>query len=175
MSKNKEFFHYRNAFKSDHLAKADIEELQENNDGVAILTLIKIEYFEKRKVAGRTKDKGLVAFFKEHDTKPMIVNAHNSKIISKFIGSSNVNDWGSINVPIELYIDKSVQMSGKTVGGIRVKQRQPSLAQKAKPSVSPKRFKIALAKIAAKEYTVEQLKADSTLNEDQKKQLDELR
>ena len=79
--KKKDFFHYRNAFKSDHLASADIEELQENNKGKAILTLDRVEYFENRKVAGRTKDKGLVAFFKNKDTKPLIINSCNSKVL----------------------------------------------------------------------------------------------
>ena len=88
----KKFFHYRNAFKSDHLASADIEELQENNKGKAILTLQKVQYFEGRSVAGRKMDRALVAFFAQ-DVKPMVINATNAKVLAKLIGSSNVNTW----------------------------------------------------------------------------------
>lgn len=132
---NKKFFHYRNAFKSDHLASADVEELQENNNGLAILTLIKVEYFENRKVAGRTVKKGLVAFFKEKNTKPMIVNSGNSKILAKFIESSNVHDWSDINIRISLYVDPNVKMSGQVVGGIKVRPTMPALATATKPPI----------------------------------------
>ena len=137
MSKQeKEFFHYRNAFKSDHLASADVEELQENNEGVAILTITRIDYFEQkivgnkkiggRMVAGRMKDKGLVAFFSEKGTKPMIVNAKNSKIIAGFIGSKNVHDWKGLNLKIELYVNHKVKLGSEIVQGIRIKPRQPA-------------------------------------------------
>lgn len=163
--KDKKFFHYRNAFKSDHLASADVEELQENNEGVAILTLIKVEYFEKRMVAGRTKDKGLVAFFKEKDTKPMIVNAHNSAILKRFIGSANVHDWVTLNLPIELYVNHKVKMGSEVVGGIRIKTKQPKpkaispTKPKAtgKKEISPKGFTAALAAVEKGDYTVAQI------------------
>jgi hypothetical protein len=125
MSKNEKFFHYRNAFKSDHLASADIEELQENNNGIAILTLDKVEYFENRKVAGRKVDKCLIASFKEKNTKPMVVNAHNSNIIRDFIDSSNINEWINLNLKIELYVNYNVSMSGSKVSGIRIRQTLP--------------------------------------------------
>jgi len=123
--KNNKFFHYRNAFKSDHLASADVEELTENDNGIAILTLDKIEYFENRQVAGRKVDKCLVAFFKEKNTKPMVVNAHNSDIIRGFLGSSNVNEWTNLNLKIELYVNYNVSMAGTKVSGIRIRPVLP--------------------------------------------------
>ena len=124
---NSKFFHYRNAFKSDHLASADVEELQENNKGVAILTIDKIEYQENRSVAGRKVPKCLVAFFLEKNTKPMVVNAGNSKVIRSFIGSSNVYDWVDLNLKIELYVDSSVKMKGQIVGGIKIRPSIPEI------------------------------------------------
>lgn len=169
---NKKFFHYRNAFKSDHLSSADIEELQENNNGVAILTFSKIQYFENRKVAGRTVDKGLVGFFKEPNTKPMIINSFNSKILHKFIGTSNVNEWDSLDLKVEFYVDSNVKLKGAVVGGIRIKHKQPTVSkEEPKSGISPKRFQNALAKIKAGEYSKEKLKEAFVLDANQTEQL----
>lgn len=167
--KKKPFFHYRNAFKSDHLASADVEELQENNNGEAILTVDRVEYFEKRKVAGRTVDKGLVAFFKEKDTKPMIVNSYNSKILRKFIGTSNVNEWTNLNLRIELYVNPNVKMSGQVVGGIRIKDSKPS--KKELPSISDDRFEKLLEAIGKGSYTVREAKETYSFTDKQEKRL----
>ena len=169
---DKKFFHYRNAFKSDHLSSADIEELQENNDGVAILTFSKIEYFENRKVAGRTVDKGLVGFFKEPNTKPMIINSHNSKILHKFIGSANEREWHNINIKVEMYVDPNVKLKGSTVGGIRIKHKQPVEKSTKLPLCSPAKFQKGLEQIRKGEITKDYLKSKVSLNADQEKELD---
>lgn len=169
--KKKPFFHYRNAFKSDHLAAADIEELVENN-GKAILTLDRVEYFQNRQVAGRTKDKGLVAFFKEPNTKPMIVNAVNSKVLQSFIKSNDLNnDWFNLNLKIELYVNDSVKMSGKTVGGIRIKTRLPIVESKVKilPAISEVSLKKAIAAVKGGTYKLSEVKAKYTLTDEQEK------
>jgi|TARA_R110000851_G_scaffold108911_1_gene230663 hypothetical protein len=162
--KKKPFFHYRNAFKSDHLAAADVEELVENN-GKAILTLKSVEYQLNRKVAGKTKDVCLVGFFKEKDTKPMIINATNSKILESFIGSTDLNNaWDKLDLRIELYVNENVKLSGKIVSGIRIKTRQPEklekveVIKKAKKIPSPTEFakiKKAIKKGSHKKEEVE--------------------
>jgi len=173
MTQQKKFFHYRNAFKSDHLASADIEELQENNDGRAILTFNKIEYFENRKVAGRTVEKGLVGYFKEPNTKPMIINSKNSKILYSFIGSSNVHDWANINVKVEFYVDPNVKLKGAIVGGIRIKNKQPKeQTTKVLPKCSPAKFRAGLKQIQAGEITKEAILKQVSLTAEQQKELD---
>lgn len=166
---NKPFFHYRNAFKSDHLASADIEELQENNNGKAILTLVKVEYFEKRQVAGRTMDKGLVAFFKEEGIKPMIVNSQNSKILRSFIGTSNINEWVNLNLEIELYVNHNVKLAGAIVGGIRIKTKRP--AEKAKPTITGERFETLLEAVGNGSYKVSEAKQTYSFTKEQLKRL----
>lgn len=170
MTNEKKFFHYRNAFKSDHLASADVEELQENNNGLAILTLSKVEYFENRKVAGRTVKKGLVAFFKEKNTKPMIVNSGNSKILAKFIESSNVHDWSDINIRISLYVDPNVKMSGQVVGGIKVRPTMPATEAENKPGIGTIEETLVWLK-EHKNNTIDLLKKHRTVTPEQEIEL----
>lgn len=169
MMKNKPFFHYRNAYKSDHLASADVEELQENNNGIAILTVDRVEYFENRKVAGRKADKGLVAFFKEDGSKPMIVNAYNSKILRKFIGTSNLNEWVNLDLKIELYVNPNVKMGGQVVGGIRIKDTKPK--EKKLPKISSTGFDKMLIAIGEGRYTITEAKATYSFTDEQLKKL----
>lgn len=164
MSKN--FFHYRNAFKSDHLASADIEELQENNNGKAILTLKKVQYFEKRKVAGRTMEKGLVATFHEKDTKPMIVNSTNSKILANILGTSNVNSWVDLKQPLELYTADT-----KLGTGIRFKAQAPPTT---KPTITGDRFTKLLAALESGKYSQDKAFKTYQFTNDQTKKIKEV-
>jgi hypothetical protein len=145
---SKDFFHYRNAFKSDHLASADIEELQENNNGKAILTLQKVQYFEGRSVAGRKMDKALVAFFAQ-DVKPMVINATNAKVLAKLIGSSNVNTWLNLGLNIELYVADTT-MKGQRTTGIRIKATLPAIQ---KPTITDERFTKLVAALESGKYS----------------------
>ena len=114
--------HYRKVFKSDHLGQADLEDFIEAGSNL-VFTISNVRQEFGARVAGRKIDCN-VAYFKE-SIKPMVLNATNSKIVSGFCGSPFVEDW--VNVPIELYIDKNVKMKGQTVGGVRIKTRQPKL------------------------------------------------
>ena len=112
--------HYRKIFKSDHLGQADIEDLQENGSDL-IFTIDHVKQELDAKVAGR-KINANIGYFKE-DIKPMVLNATNSKTLSRFAASNFVEDWNSILV--KLYIDSNVRMKGETVGGVRIDNRQP--------------------------------------------------
>lgn len=135
--------HYRKVFKSDHLGVADLEEyIEEGKKLVFTIDRVNDEY--NVMVAGR-KGNHNIAYFKE-DIKPLVLNATNSKIIRKFCdGSPFVEDWG--NTIIELYIDESVKMKGETVGGVRVKPKQPVLK---KPKLAPDSDRWEAAKEAVK-------------------------
>lgn len=115
MSKNKT--HYRKVFKSDHLGAADLEEFLEAKKPL-IFTIKEVKQEYGTKVAGKSIDAN-IAYFKE-DIKPLVLNATNSKMVSKIAGSKFVEDWTGIT--IELYIDHNVKMRGEIVGGVRVKE-----------------------------------------------------
>lgn len=166
---SKKFFHYRNAFKSDHLASADIEELQENNNGKAILTLQKVQYFEGRSVAGRKMDRSLIAFFVQ-DVKPMVVNATNAKILAKLIGSSNVNTWLDLVLNIELYVADTT-MKGQRTTGIRIKATLPTVT---KPTITGERFTKLLAALESGKYSQDKAFKTYQFTNDQTKKIKEV-
>lgn len=120
--------HYRKVFKSDHLGSADIEDFKENGSDL-IFTIAHVRQEINAKVAGKKIDAN-IAYFKEK-IKPMVLNATNSKVLSKLTKSSFVEDW--VNVTIQLYIDASVRMKGEVVGGVRI---SPNVVRPKKPVVT---------------------------------------
>jgi hypothetical protein len=129
--------HYRKVFKSDHLGSADLEEMIEEGKPL-IFTIKEAKQEFKTKVAGKLIDANIVYF--QENIKPLVVNATNGKVITKFAESPFVEDWK--NISIELYIDKNVRMKGEVVGGVRVKEIAPQ-------PFNEKGIKIITAKIAA--------------------------
>ena len=118
--------HYRKVFKSDHLGVADLEDFIEEKRSL-IFTISQVKQEFNISVAGR-KGNHNIAYFKEN-IKPLVLNATNSKIVKSFNeGSPFVEDWG--NTLVELYIDSNVKMKGEVVGGVRIRQKQPSKKQK---------------------------------------------
>lgn len=121
--------HYRKVFKSDHLAQADLEDLQENGSNL-IFTIAYVKQEIQVAVAGR-KGNHNIAYFQEK-IKPMVLNATNSKTLKGFIGGSPfVEDWKDMKV--QLFIDPSVRMKGETVGGVRIHPNQPASRQQITP------------------------------------------
>jgi hypothetical protein len=117
---------YRNVHKSDHLGVVDLEEAAENGTR-PIVTIKRVEQYagkNKALVAGR-KINCNIAYFVE-PIKPLVINATNGAILKGFADSVDINKWAGL--VIELYADKSVQMKGQTVGGIRIKKTQPQIA-----------------------------------------------
>lgn len=113
--------HYRKVFKSDHLGIADLEDLIEEGKRL-VFTVKEVKQEYDTMVAGK-KINANIAYFKE-PIKPMVLNATNSKIMKSFNNNSPfVEDWK--NTVIELYIDPNVKMKGDTVGGVRIKPKQP--------------------------------------------------
>ena len=108
--------HYRKVFKSDHLGIADLEDFKEEGKQL-VFTISQVKQQIGVAVAGR-KGNFNIAYFVE-DIKPLVLNATNSKVLSKITGSVFVQDWQ--NVTVELYIKTDVKMKGETVGGVRIK------------------------------------------------------
>lgn len=134
--------HFRKVFKSDHLGSADLEELLEDGKKL-IFTIKEVKQEYNVSVAGK-KGNFNIAYFNE-PIKPLVLNATNSKVVKSFNktkdhpnGSPFVEDWK--NTIIELYIDSSVKMKGEVVGGVRIKQIQPS---NAKPQFTESDFEKA--------------------------------
>lgn len=130
--------HYRRVMKSDHLGSADLEDLIEQGKSlIFIISHVKQEMGVS--VAGRKGDFN-IAYFKEPNVKPLVLNSTNSKRVRGFAGGSPfVEDWN--NILVELYIDENVKMKGETVGGVRIMPTQPK--SKAKPLFTEAMFEKA--------------------------------
>ena len=107
--------HYRKVFKSDHLGVADLEDFLENGSNL-IFTIKNVRQERGAKVAGKKIDAN-IAYFVEN-IKPLVLNATNSKILSKLTNTCFVEDWQ--NVTIKLYVNTGVKMKGEVVGGVRI-------------------------------------------------------
>ena len=112
--------HYRKAFSSPYLASADLVE-----DTILTISHVSLDP-DKTK---RTKDLFNTAYFVEKEIrpgeklKPMILNAHNSTIVSKFADSKFIDDW--LNIPVTIYVDHSVKRGSETVEGLRISPIKP--------------------------------------------------
>lgn len=121
--------HYRKAFDSPYLSSADIVE-----PTVLTVRCVRLEPDKTKK----TKDQFNTAYFVEKDIrpgeplKPMILNATNSKTLSKIAGSAFIDDWN--NLAITVFVDPSVRFGKETVEGLRIK---PEAARAKKPELVP--------------------------------------
>lgn len=114
--------HYRKAFNSPYLSSADIVE-------PTVLTIkhVRLEIDKTKK----TKDSFNTAYFTSPELrpgeplKPMILNAHNSKIMKSMIGSAFIDDWN--NTPVTIYVDSNVRFGRDTVEGLRISKEPPNV------------------------------------------------
>lgn len=131
---NVEKTHYRKAFNSPYLSSADIV-------GPTILTVAYVALEPDR--TKKTKDVFNTAYFVEKELrrgeilKPMILNAHNSKIMKDLAGSHFIDDWQ--NISIMVYVDSKVKFGRDTVEGLRISPEPPALK---KPQVTPENQKL---------------------------------
>jgi hypothetical protein len=107
--------HYRKAFNSPYLSSADIVEPTQ-----LVISCVRLEKDRTKK----TKDDFNTAYFTAKELrpgeilKPMILNATNSKMLTKLTGSPWIEDWQ--NVPVTVYVDPSVKFGRETVEGLRI-------------------------------------------------------
>jgi hypothetical protein len=119
--------HYRKVFKSDHLSFADLEDFKEQGSNL-VFTISHVSQERGAKVAGKNIDAN-IAYFKEN-IKPLVLNATNSKTMSKLAGSCFIENWQ--NIPVQLYIDSNIKFAGDVVSGVRISQTKVS----AKPEIT---------------------------------------
>jgi len=149
--------HYRNVFKSDHLSKADLQDMIEQGTPLQVtISHVKQEYGAR--VAGKIGDFD-IAYFVEK-IKPMIINATNGSILEALMKSPFVQDWN--NIPVTLYVNEKVSMSGK-VGGVGIIPTK----KKALQLISQERFLLAVEKIKAGKYSKLELRKVFALTGDQ--------
>jgi hypothetical protein len=139
---------YRDVYKSPFLGADDFDD-----DKDTIVTL------ERAFIAEGTFDKGrkdTVVFgrFKGYD-KDIVINKTNSKMIEKFTGEEVPGKWK--NVLIQIYVDPTVKKSGETVGGWRIRPKQPKAQL---PDLTPSHPKWAdvVGKVASKTTDVDTIR-----------------
>jgi len=119
--------HYRKAFNSPYLSSADIVE-----PTVLTITQVVLEQDKTKK----TKDFFNTAYFAQKEIrkgeplKPMILNAHNSKVMKQRTQQSFLEDWN--NVDVIIYVDSNVRFGRDTVEGLRISPEAP----KQKPTIT---------------------------------------
>jgi len=138
--------HYRRVFKSEHLGIADLEDFQEEGKPLVFTishvtqhVIIPQDKNSGVAVAGRRISANIAHFIEE--VKPLVLNATNSKAMSKITGSVFVQQWQ--NVKVELYVNASVKMKGETVGGVRIKAGISLTKEVLEALFSKKRDKVA--------------------------------
>lgn len=133
--------HYRKAFNSPYLSSSDVVE-------PTVLTVAKVA-LEPDKTK-KTKDQFNTAYFVEKEIrpgeqlKPMILNAHNSRVMRMLTGSHFLEDW--VNVPVTIYVDSAVRFGKDTVEGLRISPNQP---RTEKPTLTPEQSQMWANAVAA--------------------------
>ncbi len=121
--------HYRKAFNSPYLSSSDIV-------CPTVLTVARVALEPDH--TKKTKDFFNTAHFAEREIrqgeplKPMILNAHNSRIMRQLTGSHFLEEW--VNVPVTIYVDPSVKFGRDTVEGLRISPEPP---RRQKPQLTP--------------------------------------
>lgn len=107
--------HYRKVFDSPYLSSVDIVE-------PVTLTIARVtQELDKTK---KSKDAFNTAYFAEQfirpgeKLKPMILNATNSKVMSKVAGSPYIEDWQGIRITV--YVERGIKFGRETVDGLRI-------------------------------------------------------
>ena len=107
--------HYRKVFNSPYLSSVDIVK-------PTPLTIARVtQEIDKTK---KTKDVFNTAYFVEREVrpgeklKPMILNATNSKTLSRVTGSAFIEDWRDVRICV--YVEKDIKFGRDTVDGLRL-------------------------------------------------------
>jgi len=131
--------HYRKAFNSPYLSSADIV-------GPTILTVARVTLEIDR--TKKTKDLFNTAHFVEKELrqgeplKPMILNAHNSRVMRDLCGSHFIDDWSGA---ITVYVEQGIKFGRDTVEGLRISPQRPSLQRLELVPASEKAWANAIA------------------------------
>jgi len=117
--------HYRKAFDSPYLSSADLTE-----PTVFTIKHVRLEPDHTKK----SGDSFNTAYFTEAELrpgeklKPMILNAHNSKVMKQMIGSAFIDDWN--NTPVTIYVETGIRFGRDVVDGLRISTEPPNVRRK---------------------------------------------
>lgn len=125
---------------------------------------VTIDYVQVEEVTGSGGKKEHCTVAHLVGQKPLILNVTNSKSIHKLYGPF-IEDWAGKQ--ITLYAS-TTKLAGDIVECLRIR---PQVMEPVKPGIPAARFKKALASIKAGQYTVEKLRANFTLSEEQEQEL----
>ena len=158
--------HYRKAFNSPYLSSADIVEP----------TVLTIEYVVLEKDhSKKSQDFFNTAYFTDAELrpgerlKPMILNAHNSKIMRTLGGSHFIDDWK--NVPVTVYVDPNVRFGRDTVEGLRISPEPPRVQKPAFDAGNEKQMERAVAAYM-RDGNCKSIEKHMTLTENDKNEID---
>lgn len=107
--------HYRKVFDSPYLSSMDV---------VEPISLTVARVTQETDKTKKSKDVFNTAYFVEKEIrpgeklKPMILNATNSKMLSKITGTPFIEHWGGAK--IKVYVEKGIKFGRETVDGLRV-------------------------------------------------------
>jgi hypothetical protein len=130
--------------------------LPNGNDLTVTIELVQLE--EVTMMGGKKEDHSIMYL---KGQKPMILNATNSKSIHKLYGPY-IEDW--VGKQITLYAS-TAKLGGELVECLRIR---PSIPAREKKPISGERLTKALEQIKAGTYTLDKLRAQFALTDDQK-------
>ena len=102
----------------------------------------------------------MVAFFTDNSLKPWVINQTNAKIITGEVGSAYVEDW--LDFEMEFYVDHSVKMMSKVVGGIKVRPA-PKLQVM---NQNHRHWQVAIQKVKSEGWTIQQMREVYQISEE---------
>jgi hypothetical protein len=111
------------------------------------------------------KEECTVAYFKEAGIKPMILNATNSKTITKVVGSPYIEQWQG--KAIQIFIAR-VKAFGEEIDALRIRPIAPKLVL---PLLDAERFAKAKESLKAGAVTIEAIEARYALTKEQREEL----
>jgi hypothetical protein len=112
--------HWREIHNTDYLGAHDL--VSEGIDDI-VLT---IKSAKKKSVKDQNGKDEICLVCEFEGSKPMIINATNSKAIEKVSGTPFIEDWNGTRVTV--YIQKGIIAFGKKVDGLRIKEFAPKAA-----------------------------------------------
>lgn len=113
---SEQFTHYRKVFDSPYLSAADVF------DPITLTIARVTQETDKTK---KTKDTMNTAYFVEREIrpgeklKPMILNATNSKILDKLMGTPFIEGWAGARIVV--YVETGIKFGRDTVDGLRIR------------------------------------------------------
>jgi hypothetical protein len=127
---------------------------------------VTIDFVQNEEITGTGGKKEVCMVARLVNEKPLILNATNSKSISRLYGPF-IEDWRGQDITLHA---STTKMGGEIVECLRIR---PSVAKRKKPGIADARLDKAIEQIKAGTYTVEKLEASFALTEEQQQRVTE--